>query len=137
VKRFSLVLALLALAGCAREQEEDLPAACTRPDTLRAALHSAPEPVRVEGAPLSDCLTRDASAGDVQTVGFAFLETAQRLGEEEDAVALGYLVGALRPRAEKTQGIHLETVRRLEQEAEPFRRTPGFERGLRAGRTSG
>ena len=138
VKALVPLLLLIALAGCSRDQEADLPAACrSEPATFAAALASAPATVRVDGVRLSSCLAEDASVGDVQAVGVAFLGAAQQLGREGDPVGLGYLVGALRRGAEGGQGIHAELVRRIEQEAGPFSRRPGFERGLRAGRSSG
>jgi hypothetical protein len=139
VKGLALIASGLALAGCARDDgEADLPDACGSDSAVFAdALRAAPSPVRVAGVPLSDCLARNASAGEVQAVGATFLEAAQRLGGERDAVGLGYLVGALRRGAKESQGIHLELVRRVEQEARPFTGSAAFERGLRAGRTSG
>ena len=139
MKRLALIALGLALAGCARDDgEADLPEACESAAAVFAdALRAAPSQVRVDGVPLSDCLVRNASAGDVQAVGATFLGTAQQLGEDRDAVALGYLVGALRRGAKESQGIHLELVRRVEQEARPFAGSAAFERGLRAGRTSG
>ena len=139
VKRLAIVLSLAALAGCARDDgEAELPEACTgSADAFVTALRAAPEPVLVDGVRLSDCLARDSSTADVQAVGAVLLESAQGLGEERDAEGLGYLVGALRRGAEDSQGIHFELVRRVEQEARPFSRSPGFERGLRAGRSSG
>ena len=138
MKAACILLAGVALAGCARDaHESDTPAGCTDAGVVTDALSAAPGPVRVDGAPLSDCFGKDADAGDVQVVGAAFLESAQRLGEEKDAAALGYVLGALRARTEDTQGIHSEILRRLEQEARPVAGEPGFERGLRAGRTSG
>ena len=139
MKGLALIALGLALAGCARDDgEADLPDACGSDAAVFAdALHAAPSPVRVAGVPLADCLARDASAGEVQAVGATFLEAAQRLGREGDAAGLGYLVGALRRGAKESQGIHLELVRRVEQEAAPFARSAAFERGLRAGRTSG
>ena len=129
---------LLVAAGCAREDEGALPAACqASPAVFADALGAAPREVRLEGVRLSECLVKDASVGDVHAVGSAFLETAQRLSRKRDAVALGYLVGALRRGAERSQGIHLEIVRRIEQEARPLAGSPAYDRGLRAGRTSG
>ena len=133
-----VVLALVA-AGCARDDgEADLPAAC-RSDaaTFAGALGAAPSPVRVDSVAISECLAKDSSAGEVQAVGFELLSAAQRLGEERRALPLGYLVGAVQRGARRSQGIHLELVRRVEQEALPLRRAPAFERGLRAGRSSG
>lgn len=139
MKGLALIALGLALAGCARDDgEADLPEACGSDAAVFAdALRTAPSPVRVDEVPVSDCLARNASAGDVQAVGATFLATAQQLGEDRDAVALGYLVGALRSGAKESQGIHLELVRRVEQEARPFAGSAAFERGLRAGRTSG
>ena len=138
MKAASILLAGLALAGCARNAHEgEVPAGCTDPALVSKALSAAPAPVRVEGAPLSDCFGKDADAGDVQVVGAAFLESAQRLGRERDAVGLGYLLGTLRARSPDTQGIHSEILRRLEQEARPLAGSAAFERGLRAGRSSG
>lgn len=139
VKRLALALSVLALAGCARDDgEADLPEGCTGPaEALVSALRSAPQPVAVGDVRIADCLARNSSSGDVQAVGARLLEAAQRLGEERDAVGLGYLVGALRRGAKDSQGIHFELVRRIEQEAAPFSRSDGFERGLRAGRSSG
>ena len=138
-----LVLAISLLiataAGCARDDgEADLPDACTDDAAaFVAALGDAPEPVRVEGVAISDCLARNSSTGEVQAVGATLLGAAQQLGEDRNAVALGYLVGALRRGAEESQGIHLELVRRVEQEAGSLARSAAFERGLRAGRSSG
>ena len=138
MKALIAVFAVLALAGCGREQEGVVPEACTSPPAeLASALGAAPGPVRVDGVPLSHCLVRNASVGDVQAVGSTFLAAAQTLDRERDAVALGYLVGALRRGGQASQGIYSEMVRRVESEAGPFRRSPGFERGLRAGRSSG
>jgi hypothetical protein len=139
VHRLAAVLIVLAVAGCARDDgEADLPSAC-RSDAAAfvSALSAAPSPVRLDGVAISDCLAKDSSQGDVQLVGSVLLSAAQRLGEERQALPLGYLVGALRRGARRSQGIHFELVRRVEQEAAPLRDLPGFARGLRAGRTSG
>jgi hypothetical protein len=132
LKGLVVIAAGLALAGCAREDEDPLPAGCDDSAFLARGLASAPASV-----PVAQCLTKDASAGEVQVAGAALLGAAERLGREGDANALGYLVGVLRRRSVETQGIHSEIVRRIEQEARPFRDRPGFERGLRAGRSSG
>lgn len=134
MKRLAGVVCLLLLAGCSGD-DPGVPAAClTDPGTFARALHAAPSPVRVGGVGISDCLPEGSSTGDIQSVGVALVEAAQRLGKERDSVGLGYLVGALRRRSE---GVHLELVRRIEQEASPFARSAGFERGRRAGRSSG
>ena len=134
-----LFLLLLALPGCSRDDgRAELPAACgSDATTFVEALGSAPSPVTVGRTPISDCLAKDATVGDVQLVGSVLVEAAQRLGEEGAVVELGYLVGALRRGAEQSQGLHLEIVRRVELEAAPFADSPAFARGVRAGRTSG
>jgi hypothetical protein len=138
MRPLAIVLAALAAAtGCSREHEASLPEACTSPSALTAALRAAPGPVRVDGTPISECLAKDSSPGSVVTLGAALLETAQRLGEEQDASGLGYLVGAVRRGAEGSQGIHSEIVRRLEQEAGSLSASAAFEAGERAGRSSG
>jgi hypothetical protein len=57
------------------------------------------------------------------------------------AIRLGYLIGATRRGAERTNGIHAELVRRLEQsvgvDGPPAARRAAFERGLAAGARTG
>ncbi len=140
MRLLAAILLLAAAGGCAREGVEGaaLPAPCEQPAAAWVrALESAPHPVRVDGVPISDCLGKDSSAGDVQLVGSMVVEAARQLGEERRPVALGYLVGALRRGSERTQGIHAEIVRRVEQEAGPLARLPAFDRGRSAGRSSG
>lgn len=134
------LLAAGALAcGCARDDgRAEVPAPCLRAAAPYVeALAGAPSAVRLDGVPISDCLAKDASQGDVQAVGSLVLQAAQRLGDEERALAAGYLVGALRRGSARTQGIHAEIVRRVEQEVAPLASSAAFERGQRAGRTSG
>jgi hypothetical protein len=140
------VLGALALAGCLREEEVGLPAAC-RADAagVTQALERAPAPVRLDGIPLSGCLVRKSDPSDVQAVGASYLQVAVELAaaartqpEGPAAVRLGYLIGAVRRGAAGTQGIHDELVRRLEQELVPLDTgTRAFRRGERAGRESG
>ena len=135
----AIVFVALAATGCAREDDvAELPAACeSEPAAYVEALDAAPNPVRVEGVPISECLAHGASVGDVQLVGSALVEAARRLGEDGRSVPLGYLVGAMRRETPRDQGVYLELVRRVEQEAGPLVDAPGYERGLRAGRSSG
>jgi hypothetical protein len=138
MRSLAALLSLLALGGCARQDERPAPVACSAiPDAYARALDGAPGEVRVNGVRISDCLVKDASSADVQHVGATLLETARILAERGEAEELGYLVGAARRGARRSQGIHDEIVRRLEQEAGPLARTPGYGRGERAGRTSG
>lgn len=133
------LLAALALAGCSREDEATLPAACRLgADAVRAALVAAPAPVKLEGGTaLSDCLTRTSEQADVLLVGETYLTTAAGLADEGKALQLGYLLGAVRRGAGETQGIHDEIVRRLEQEAGRVDDRAALRRGERAGRESG
>jgi hypothetical protein len=99
--------------------------------------------VTLDGTPLSDCLEPESGAADIQAVGTSFLAVAAELAprarsDREAALKLGYLVGASRRGAARTQGIHSELVRRLEQETDAtVRRSPAYREGERAGRSSG
>jgi hypothetical protein len=58
--------------------------------------------------------------------------------EGAQALQLGYLVGAARRGSDRTQGIHSELVRRLQQEAGGLQRSSdAYARGERAGRRGG
>jgi hypothetical protein len=143
--RLAIVL-LVALAACGSDDEGSLPAACLDPaGPLREALIEAPGRVELGGLPISGCLVKGSEAADIQRVGGDYVAVAAELGaaaagdrEGEEALRLGYLVGAVRRGSERTQGIHSELVRRLEQEAGTL---PGssraYARGERAGRRAG
>ena len=140
-------LALIALAGCGREEETHLPAACRQGEqAVRAALRSAPQEVRLGGTtPLSSCLDETSDSGDLREVGAALLESAAGLSAAAaerpngpEATQLGYLIGATRRRAAPDEGVNGEMARRLEQEL--LRVDTGseaFRRGLSAGRAGG
>ena len=136
MRRAAIVL-LAAVAGCGGSSAEDLPAACSDQDAIRAALDTAPGAVRLGGEPLSRCFTRAGDAGAVQVAGGAFVEVAEGLAADGRAVELGYLVGAARRGSTRSEGLHYEVVRRIEQAAEPLAGSAGFRRGARAGRASG
>jgi hypothetical protein len=145
-RAIAALLALAALAGCSREEEATLPPACLRgPDEVRAALAAAPGEVRLEGTRMSECVSRASDSADIQTVGATYVAVAGELvpragahPEGAEARQLGYLVGAVRRGAERTQGYNLEMVRRLEQEvAELEARSSAFAEGERAGRETG
>jgi hypothetical protein len=136
----------LGAAGCGRDDDHDLPVACeSGAGAVRAALTSAPGEVRVEGTPISGCFVRSSTPADVQLVGATYVAVASELAagarrEPKGAAAtrLGYLVGAARRGASRTQGIHDELVRRIEQELIPVDTgSEAFRRGERAGRASG
>lgn len=135
----------MAFAGCSSDGEESLPAACLAGEkNLQAALVEAPGPVELDGTPLSGCFVESSAPAEIQDVGATFLAVAADLGtaaaeqpEGDEALRLGYLVGAVRRGAARTQGIHTELVRRLEQEAAPVADSTAYARGERTGRRSG
>ncbi len=141
-----LVLLSLALAGCASEEATTVPVECkSGPQAVRLALASAPDPVTLDGVPLSGCLTRASDSADLQAVGTTYVDVAADLAREaqrdpEGAAAeqLGYLTGAVRRGAASTQGIHDELRRRLEQELSLVDTgSAAFQEGERAGRATG
>jgi len=145
-------LLLLALSGCGVEKGP-LAAGCTDdPAALVRALESAPgEVVLSDGARLSDCVRNARSDGELQNVGIAMSRAADRLldraqqGDEQAAVALGYLTGAARRGGDRTNGVGVELVRRIELRAGSLARegsgsagtAEALQRGLRAGRADG
>jgi hypothetical protein len=141
-----VVTAGSAAAGCARQERAGLPVECRagRP-ALRAALERAPAPVRVEGVPISRCFVRAGDASDIAAVGSDYLAVASDLAlrvrrrpASADSVRLGYLVGAMRRGASRTQGIHDEMIRRIEQELVLVDTgSEAYRRGERAGRATG
>ena len=138
------VVAAAVLAGCGAH-DEDLPAACTEgSDAVRAALHDAPDDVRIDGTRLSACLSGSPDGTQVQIVGAAFVESAAALSsrarhrpEGRAALELGYLVAAAH-RGGSNQGVHSELLRRLDQELLMIdTRSRAFRRGQRAGKAGG
>lgn len=131
------VALLLVAVGCG-SSAEDLPAACGDQGAIRAALAAAPGRVLLDGRPLSHCFTRAGDAGAVQVAGGAMVEVAEALAREPGGEArLGYLVGAARRGSTRSEGLHYEVVRRIEQAAEPAAASPDYRRGVRAGTRSG
>jgi hypothetical protein len=117
-----------------------VPVACLDGNVTKA-LASAPAEVRVQGTRLSDCFTRAANPAEIQQVGAVFIASAQKLSararmqpHSPAALELGYLIGAVRHGTGRTQGIHYETRRRVEQELIGVNtRAPEFVEGERAG----
>jgi hypothetical protein len=91
--------------------------------TVLGALQRAPGHVALEdGTLISTCVKRSLGAGEIQTLGFTYVAAANselKLMRRTDdaALRLGFLVGAVRRGANKTNGVQLELVRRLEQVA--------------------
>lgn len=128
------------------EDDPAMPTACRAgAPAVRAALEHAPGEVRLERTPLSQCLMPASTPGDLQEVGGAYVAVAADLAFEARAdpdgpaaTRLGYLIGAVRRGADRTQGIHAELVRRMEQELVIVdTRSPAFREGERAGREAG
>jgi hypothetical protein len=114
-------LALLAIAGCGRE-DSSTPVACLEGSAAYLeALAAAPSEVRLDGeTPIGDCLVENQQGGNLATVGTALIEAATELNAEArgepggDAnLQLGYLIGAAERGAERTEGIHSDLIRRL------------------------
>ena len=154
VRRASLLLITLALlvAGCGSSDGGETPAACLVPaETYLKALQAAPDPVRLAGeTPISDCLVKDQSAGDLADLGGSLVRAATLLSVDaqrdpggEQTLRLGYLVGAVQEGASETSGIHTDLVRRIEASARypKPRGTSSFDlayaRGYAAGRSGG
>ena len=140
-----LALTALAAAGCGKDSDRGLPAACPADsDQVTAALRKAPAGVRIDGVALSECLTRRSSPEQVQRVGATYVEAATGLSrvarshpDGPEALRLGYLVGAAHRGASSTEGVHSELIRRLDQELRGVQPSPARRRGERAGRRSG
>jgi hypothetical protein len=144
------VLALaLPVAGCGTPSDHT-PVACL--EGARAylrALERAPGAVELGGeTPISGCLARNQSGGDLATVGLAMVSAATRLNAAARAhpggaanLRLGYLLGAAAREAESTEGIHSELLRRLTAAARysPAGRPlpPAFRRAYRRGYEAG
>jgi hypothetical protein len=144
-----LALIVLGLAGCGGA-DESTPTACLEgAGAYERALKAAPEEVLLEDeTPISECLARNQTSGDLVRVGEAMLETATALNAEarEDpggdaAVRLGYLLGAIERGSKESEGIHSDLVRRLTVAArygpgrEPL--PPAFYRAYRSGYAAG
>lgn len=141
-----LAVTLVLPTGCTREEEGGVPVACKAGEaSVRGALGRAPGRVSMEGRPLSACLARSSDPADLQVVGAVFIGVAEDLARSARshpdgpaATQLGYLMGSARRGAHRTQGIHSELVRRMEQELVVVdTSTAAFRRGERAGRESG
>jgi hypothetical protein len=145
-----LALAALLAPGCSSSEDEEAPSACLAgSDAYLEALQAAPGEVRLEGeAPISDCLTPEQEGGQLASIGEQMVKAAtelnvaaQRDPTGEEALQLGYLVGAVERGSE---GIHADLVRRINTAARyspdglmpaEFERT--FGEGYNAGLESG
>jgi hypothetical protein len=139
--------AALLAAGCGEETRSP-PRACDgTAASISDALARAPGRVALaDGTALSTCVERARSDGDVQTIGSLYTVVARDLAgraarSESAALQLGYLIGAVRRGASRTNGVHAELRRRIEQtlgvEGVPPQRRAAFRRGLIAGARRG
>lgn len=155
--RFVTVSLLAALAlvilGCG-DSDDSTPVACLEgPVAYEKALADAPDEVLLEGeTPISECLARNQTGGDLTRVGEAMITAATELnaGARQEPggpanLQLGYLLGAAARGAEESEGIHADLVRRLTVAA---RYAPGkaplspeflatYREGFDAGRSGG
>ena len=144
-----VVLCLLALGGCTSEPDH-VPQACVGElAPMLAALEAAPGAVTLaDGTPLSRCIARARTDGELQSLGISFTRLADALRapaatDPAAALRLGYLAGAVRAGARAAaSGIATQLARRIEQLAMlPTRAgsagTAAFARGLQAGEASG
>jgi hypothetical protein len=155
VRRAALLLIVLALvtAGCgSSDGAANTPTACLAPAaTYLKALEAAPGPVRLSGStPISDCLVEDQPAGELADVGAPLVKAAtllsaaaERHAGAEQALRLGYLVGAVEEGASQTSGIHTDLVRRIQAATRILTRggrssvARAYARGYEAGRRDG
>ena len=149
---FLISLALVS-AGCgSSDGGPSTPTACLAPaTTYLKALEAAPGPVRLAGeTPISDCLVEDQSAGELGDVGTSLVGAATLLSAAaerhpggEQALRLGYLVGAVQEGASETSGIHTDLLRRIEAAPRYLKRRGqsrldlAYARGYAAGRSGG
>ena len=148
-----LACLVFAALGCGN-QSDSTPVACLEgAGAYEQALRDAPGEVLLAGeTPISDCLAENQKPGDLARVGEATVQAATKLNAEaraqqggDDAVQLGYLLGAAQRGAEDSEGIHADLVRRLTVAA---RYAPGreplsqqflsaYREGFDAGKASG
>ena len=144
-----VVLAVVTLVGCGDDSQPLDDACVDSPRAIERALGRAPAPVTLAtGTRLSTCVTNARSDADLQSAGLVLtraadhLAEAARRGDTTAALQLGYLVGAVRRGARRTEGIHAQLQRRIERStaylAEAGRQvTAAVSRGRRAGEASG
>jgi hypothetical protein len=144
-----VVLTVVAVAACGGDTAPLDEACVESPGAIERALTRAPAPVTLAtGTKLSTCVAHARSDADLQNAGLVFTRAADDLaeaagrGDTSAAVRLGYLVGAVRRGARRTEGIHAQLQRRIERTTAYLGRagrpvTVAVSRGRRAGEASG
>jgi hypothetical protein len=151
---FLLITLALVFAGCGSSDSGATPVSCLVPAAAYVkALGSAPGAVRLAGeTPISDCLVKNQSGGDLADVGASLVGAATLLSAAaqknpggEQTLRLGYLVGAVQAGASETSGIHTDLERRVQATARYAKPAPrgarsfalAYARGYAAGRSGG
>jgi hypothetical protein len=143
------LFAAAALAACGATSAPLDGACLDSGGTIERALARAPQPVTLpSGTRLSQCVANARSDSDLQNAGAVLtraadhLSAAARTGDTGAALRLGYLVGAARRGARRTEGIHAELQRHIERTAAVLedagaRVAGALARGRRAGEATG
>ena len=134
-------------AGCSSTTAPPSPACSESAQAVEAALARAPDAVRLrDGTRLSECVSHAVEQGPLEDVGATFVVAAGDLAarattDRVAALRLGYLVGATRRGAARTNGAALELARRLERagalSGAPATSLAAERVGLAAGQRSG
>jgi hypothetical protein len=137
VRRLAALCLVLA-AGCG-EDSNPVPAACL--ESAAAVREAATRGALRDGTLISACVERADAEGEVLDLGTDLVRAAERLASDESARELGFLVGAVRRGAARTEGVGAEVARRVEAAARPVAADPrlrdDLERGLRDGQARG
>jgi hypothetical protein len=147
----AVAAALGAGAGCGSSEPKPVDPAClASPGAIERALARAPAPVTLaSGIRLSDCVSGADTDADLQNAGIVLTRAADHLagraqrGDPQAALGLGYLVGAARRGAARTNGTRAELAHRVESAARVLADGGGpavataLQRGLRAGEATG
>ena len=142
----ALLIAVALLLPACSDDKAAVPAGCRQgPDAVRAALRDAPGPVTVDGSSLSECIKDTSGGGELQEIGITYLDVASGLADDavkepngDEALQLGYLIGAFARSKVGAQGVGYELGRRLDSELlRVGSRSRAFRRGERAGRSGG
>ena len=134
-------------AGCSSTPSPPSPACSESAQAVEAALAGAPGIVRLgDGTRLSECVSHAIEQGPLEDVGATFVVAADDLAaraarDRVAALRLGYLVGATRRGAARTNGAALELAHRIERagalSGAPAASLAAEQVGLAAGQRSG